>query len=366
MDALLNVLNETWQWTGGELLTAFGILIAAFVGRRLIRFFLERGAKRLASRTKTDLDDLLIQAVEKPIDVGILILGIYLAVHSLNPPAKMQVWLESVFWIPYSFLIAWTMFRGVNVLSHFMHKWAARTDTTLDDQLVPLVERAAKVVVWILAILMVLQNMGYSISGLIAGLGVGGLAVALAAQKTLADVFGSVMLLADRPFINGDWVQSPDSEIEGIVERIGFRSTRIRTFDQTLVAIPNSRLADFVINNISRRPVRRVWITVGLTYATQVAQMRDAVGQIDAMLRSHTEVDQDSTILVNFTDFGDSSLNIMVYYFANTTVWADYLRIREDVNFRIMEIVERLGLSIAFPTRTVHMAGGGTFQGATE
>ena len=121
-----------------------------------------------------------------------------------------------------------------------------------------------------------------------------------------------------------------------------------------------------MINNISRRPVRRVWITVGLTYATQVAQMRDAVGQIDAMLRSHTEVDQDSTILVNFTDFGDSSLNIMVYYFANTTVWADYLRIREDVNFRIMEIVERLGLSIAFPTRTVHMAGGGTFQGATE
>ena len=359
MDKFLDILNQTWQWTGVELLTAFGILVAAFLARKLFRFFLDRGAKRLTAKTKTDLDDLLIQAIEKPIEVGILILGVYLAAQSLNPPDRMQEWLTSIFWIPYSFLIAWTMFRGVNVLSHGMKKWAQRTDNALDDQLVPLVARAAKVVVWLLAILMVLQNMGYSISGLIAGLGVGGLAVALAAQKTLADVFGSVMLLADRPFAIGDWVISPDKEIEGTVERIGFRSTRIRTFDQTLVTIPNSRLADFVINNMSQRPVRRVWITVGLTYGTRVNQMKEAVSQIDNLLHTHPDVDQDSTILVYFTDFGDSSLNIMVYYFANTTVWGEYLRIREDVNLKIMEIVDDLGLSIAFPTRTVHLERSG-------
>lgn len=355
MDVIWNVFDQTWRWTGAQVGTAFGIVVAAFIGRRILRFFINRGVKRLAQRTRTDLDDLMIHAIQKPLETAIVILGIYLAFFSLEPPDKVQVWLESLFWIPYAFLMAWTMFRCVNVLEHILQGWASRTDNNLDDQIVPLVVRAAKVIVWILAILMILQNMGYSISGLIAGLGVGGLAMALAAQKTIADVFGSVMLLADRPFVIGDWVQSPDKEIEGVIERIGFRSTRIRTFDQTLVTIPNSRLADFVINNISERPVRRVWITVGLTYETSMSKMREAVDSIDHLLRTHPEVDQESTILVRFTDFGDHSLNIMVYYFSNTVVWADYLRIREDVNLKIMEIVENLGLSIAFPTQTVHL-----------
>lgn len=355
MEVVKNLFDQTWQWTGTQLMVAFGIVLGALIARRLLRFFIDRAAKRLAKRTRTELDDLLIQAVEKPLEVTVIILGIYMAISSLNPPDRVREWLESVFWVPYALLIAWLMFRCVNVLTHILRGWAQRTDTTLDDQLVPLVERAAKVVVWIMAILMILQNMGYSISGLIAGLGVGGLAVALAAQKTLSDLFGSAMLLVDRPFVPGDWVQSPDRDIEGIVERIGFRSTRIRTFDQTLVSIPNSRLADFVINNISQRPVRRVWITVGLTYDTPVDKMREAVSRIDNLIRTHPEVDQTSTILVRFTEFGDSSFNIMVYYFANTVVWAEYLRIREDVNLCILDIVENLGLSIAFPTRTVHL-----------
>lgn len=355
METVWNIFDQAWQWTGRQLVVAFGIVLASLVARRIVRFFLDRAAKRIAQRTVTQVDDLLLQAIEKPLEVTVVILGLFAAVFSLTPPPRIREWLESVFWIPFSLIIAWVMFRGVSVLSHILRRWTARTDTTLDDQLVPLIERAAKIVVWILAILMVLQNMGYSISGLIAGLGVGGLAVALAAQKTLSDVFGSIMLLVDRPFVLGDWVQSPDKEIEGIIERIGFRSTRIRTFEQTVVSIPNSRLADFVINNISQRPARRVWITVGVTYDTTVDQMREAVSRIDRLLRTHPEVDQKSTILVNFTDFGDSSLNIMVYYFANTIVWAEYLRIRETINLSIMEILEDLGLTIAFPTRTVYL-----------
>lgn len=355
MDVLQDIFSQTWQWTGIQLLTAFAIVLGSFIARWIFSTFLERAARRLAQRTKTDLDDLLIQAVEKPMATGILIFGIYLAVHSFDLSPKAQEWLSTAFWIPYSFLIAWTMFRVVDVLSVMLQRWAQRTESTLDDQLVPLVVRAAKVFVWILAVLMILQNMGYSISGLIAGLGVGGLAVAFAAQKTLSDVFGSAMLLIDRPFVLGDWIQSPNQEIEGVVERIGFRSTSIRTFDQTLVSVPNSRLSDFVINNISERPVRRVWITIGLTYGTPVDKMQEAVSGIDALLRTHHEVDQNSTILVRFTEFGESSLNIMVYYFANTVVWADYLRIREDLNLRFMEVIEDLGLAIALPTRTVHV-----------
>jgi MscS family membrane protein len=162
------------------------------------------------------------------------------------------------------------------------------------------------------------------------------------------------MLLTDRPFLAGDWIKSPDANIEGVVERIGFRSTRIRTFEKTLISVPNSRLADFIVDNIARRPMRRVWITVGVTYDTTAEQMREAVRRIEAILKSHAEVNQEF-FLVYFTDFGVSSLDIMVYYFTNTTIWADYLRIRGEVNLKVMESLEGMGLSIAFPTRTVHL-----------
>ena len=141
-----------------------------------------------------------------------------------------------------------------------------------------------------------------------------------------------------------------------MVESFGFRSTRIRTFEQTLVAIPNNRLAEFVIDNISSRPYRRVWITVGLTYDTPSDAMREAVSRIEKLLRNHPEVSQESTMLVRFNEISENSLDIMVYYFTATTVWEDYLRIREDVNLKIMEIVESLGLEMAFPTRTIHLS----------
>ena len=333
---------------------AFGFVLGGLVARRVALYILDRYAGRLARLSRTDLDDLFLEALQRPLGWAMLLLGIYMAVQSLSPSATVRAWANSAFSVLVGALLAWLMLRAVNVLTLLLHRWAEKTDSALDDQLVPLVGRAAKVVVGILAGLMILQNMGYSVSGLIAGLGVGGLAVALAAQKTLSDLFGSIMLLVDRPFTLGDWVKSPDGNIEGVVERIGFRSTRIRTFEKTLVSVPNSRLAEFIIDNMAQRPVRRVWITVGLTYDTTAGQMREAVGAIQSLLRTHPEVDP-AFFLVYFTDFGPHALDIMVYYFTNTTVWDDYLRIREDVNLKIMETLESMGLSIAFPTQTVHL-----------
>ena len=163
------------------------------------------------------------------------------------------------------------------------------------------------------------------------------------------------MLLVDRPFTIGDWVKSPDGSVEGVVEEIGFRSTRIRTFEKTLIHVPNSRLADFIIDNMDRRPARRVWITIGLTYRTTSSQMEDAVAAIRRILTSHEGVNQ-QFFLVRFTDFGQSSLDIMVYYFTKSIVWDEYLAVREDVNLKVMNALERLGLEVAFPTRTVHLA----------
>lgn len=332
---------------------ALGFTLGGLILWKLSHFVLDRYATRLARLSQTDLDDLLLQALAKPLGWAFFLLGLYGAIQSLRPSTLVWNWVNTVSSVMVGALLAWLMLRMVNVLTQLLHRWAKKTDSVLDDQLVPLVGRAAKVVVGILAGLMILQNIGYSISGLIAGLGVGGLAVALAAQKTLADLFGSIMLLVDRPFTLGDWVKSPDKNIEGVIERIGFRSTRIRTFEKTLISVPNNRLAEFVIDNMTERPGRRVWITVGLTYDTKAEEMREAVCAIRSLLRSHSEVDK-AFFLVNFTDFGSYSLDIMIYYFTNTTVWQDYLRIREDVNLRILEELESMGLKVAFPTQTLH------------
>ena len=339
----------------GQLGLAFLFILGGLVIRKVTLYLFGRYVRSAAKRSETDVDDLLVDAVGKPAGAAILLVALYFAVQSFSLADRAAMWSQTAFSILISVGVAWLMLRLVNVLTHLLHGWAQKTDTALDDQLVPLVNRAAKIVVGLLGALMILQNMGYSISGLIAGLGVGGLAVALAAQKTLADLFGSVMLLTDRPFLTGDWIKSPDAGIEGVVERIGFRSTRIRTFEKTLISVPNSRLADFIIDNIAQRPMRRVWITVGITYGTTAAEMREAVKGIEEILKGQAEVNQEF-FLVYFTDFNTSSLDIMVYYFTETVVWTDYLRIREEVNLKIMSLLEEMQLSVAFPTRTVHIA----------
>lgn len=356
MDQLQSLLGSSSTFVNlKQLGIAFLFVLGGLIGRRLLIIFMSRFVSRVTSRSETDVDDLVVEAIERPVGWVVVVVGLYLAAETFQPPPYVQEWLDRGLALVISVLLTWLMLRLVDVLAGVMHRWAERTDSALDDQLVPLVSKAAKVAVAIMAGLLVLQNMGYSISGLIAGLGVGGLAVALAAQKTVADLFGAVMLLVDRPFTIGDWVKSPDGAIEGVVEEVGFRSTRIRTFEKTLINVPNSRLADFVIDNMNRRPIRRVWITVGLTYSTTSKQMAAALESIKAILAAHDGVDQEF-MLVRFTDFGSSSLDIMVYYFTKSIVWDEYLAVREDVNLKIMDALESLDLEIAFPTRTVHLA----------
>jgi MscS family membrane protein len=165
------------------------------------------------------------------------------------------------------------------------------------------------------------------------------------------------MIIFDRPFQVGDWVKAGD--LEGIVEEVGFRSTKVRTFAKTLISVPNNIIANMALDNFSRMPKRRIHLTVGVTYDTTPALMREAVAQIRTLLRSHPAIDQEF-FLVNFTDFGASSLNIMVYCFTRTTVWGEYLDAREDVCLKIMDILEELGLEIAFPSTTVYLRQDGS------
>jgi len=342
--------NSLWQWLGFLL-----VIVATFIVRAVVRYFVDRWLKKLAERTSTEADDRILQAFRRPAFFLVYIAGFYLALEVLNlpvDPINLPRFITALFTSLLIVDAAWFLYSATDILALYLQRFTAGTESKLDDQLVPIVRKGCRVVVILLALVMIIQNLGYSVSSLLAGLGLGGLAFALAAKDSLANMFGSITIFTDRPFQVGDWIKAPG--VEGTVEDVGFRSTRVRTFEKTLVSIPNSKLAGNTIENMDARPVRRVSMTVGVTYETRADQMRKAVEAIREILKSHPEVWQDYW-LVYFTDFGSSSLNIFVYYFSKSKVWAEYLEVRQDVNLKIMSKLEEMGLEIAFPTQTVYL-----------
>ncbi len=341
--------------TLGRWLLAVLVLFASLVARRMLIATFHTLVGKIARRTETMLDDVLLEASERPAGYLLMLVGILLTIHILQPPEKVFPivgLLDQVGKVASILIGMWFVWRLIDGLAAYFSARARRTDSALDDQLVPFIAKTLKIFLVLTAVLVIAQNMGYSISGLIASLGIGGIAVAMAARDTIANVFGSIMILVDRPFMVGDWIRT--SEFEGVVEEVGFRSTKIRTFAKTLINVPNSHLANMVIDNIDARSVRRVKMRIGLTYQTTPAQMRAAIEGIERILAEHPGVDQDYK-LVKFDEFEDSALSIFLYYFSASKVWEEYLQVRQEVNMQIMELLESLGLEFAFPSRTVYL-----------
>jgi MscS family membrane protein len=201
----------------------------------------------------------------------------------------------------------------------------------------------------------ILQEWGYNISGFLASLGLIGMALALAARDTVSNLFGSVVIFSDKPFEVGDWIKT--NEVEGTVENIGMRSTKVRTFAHALVSVPNGTLAHSSILNWTKMGKRRVKFDIGLTYNTDEKQMRNIVAQIKDMLSTHKDI-HPQTIHIYFSAFSDSSLNIFCYYFTKSTVWDEFMKIREDTLFKIMNIVKANGSSFAYPSQTMYIEKG--------
>ena len=338
------------RWVAGLV-----ILFITIVGRQWLLWLFERLAQTVAMRTSTEVDNVLLAAAEKPAGWLLYTIGILATVHTLNPPEAVFPLMPLVDQLGRILSLAigtWFLWRLIDGLSAHLSARAAKTESSLDDQLVPFITKTLKIFIVITAVLVIAQNMGYSISGLVASLGIGGIAIAMAARDTIANVFGSVMILVDRPFTVGDWIKA--GEFEGVVEEIGFRSTRIRTFEQTLVNVPNSLLANMVIDNIDARSKRRIKMRIGLTYATTPEKMQQAIEGIEAILVNHPGVDQQFK-LVKFDEFADSSLSIFLYYFSASKNWAKYLQVRQEVNMQIMQLLESLQLDFAFPSRSIYM-----------
>jgi MscS family membrane protein len=206
----------------------------------------------------------------------------------------------------------------------------------------------------ITALLIAMQLFGYSISGLLAFGGIGGIAVGFAAKDLLANFFGGLMIYLDRPFSVGDWVRSPDKEIEGTVEDVGWRLTRIRTFDKRPLYIPNAVFANISVENPSRMTNRRIYETIGVRYS-DLGVMSTIIDQVTEMLMQHEDIDSQQTMIVNFNQFSSSSLDFFIYTFTKTTRWVEFHQIKQDVLLQVAAVIEANGAEIAFPTSTVHL-----------
>lgn len=331
---------------------AFLIVLGTLLVRYGVQLAVARLVKRL-ERTHTIYDDALVEAARGPLGLLIWVLGVLWALQALGaggdyallayfPAAREIVVVTSAAWYAVRFILF--------VERHFADE--AYGPRRIDATTATAIGKILRAAVIITAALTSLQIMGMSISGVLAFGGVGGIAIGFASRDLLANFFGALMIFFDRPFSVGDWIRSPDREIEGTVEQIGWRLTLIRTFDQRPLYVPNSVFTTIAVENPSRMLNRRIYETIGVRYA-DVAALPAIIADVREMLEKHADIDTSRTLMVNFVTFGDSALQFFVYTFTRTTVWTEFHAIKQDVLFKIAEIVANHGAEIAFPTRTV-------------
>ncbi len=339
------VMNGTVRAIVGALL----IYLLFLIIKKLTKKYLFPWLEKVGQKSKNDFDDKLISAFFKPTEWLILLSGVYFALRYLDLSPTLDNTIISLYRSVVIGLIAWGFYvlsDGDSVLSReFKQKYK------IDDILIPFFSKVVRFIVLALALVVIVQEWDYDVNGFVAGLGLGGLAFALAAQDLLANVFGGIVIIMEKPFAIGNWIETPS--VEGIVEDISFRSTRVRAFSQSIITVPNSTLAKEPITNYTRMGKRRITFHLGVTYDTPRIKLEECVKRLKQMLRNHPEIHQEQ-IFVYFEVFNDSSLDIFLYFFTNTTNWQKFLEVKQDVNFKIMEILEELEVYVAFPSRSIY------------
>jgi MscS family membrane protein len=336
-----------WQWNGLLVL----VLLAA-IASWFLTVFVMRLLGTVVAFTKTTIDDKLRVEAAGPIRLAIAVLLFRLGLVPLGLGVKATEFISSLLSALFIVAVAWLLLRVTDVLSSVVEARLVERGEVGAIGLVPPGRKFVKAIVVIFAFVAILSNFGFNVTALVAGLGVGGIAVALAAQKTIENLFGGIMLYADRPVRVGDFCRFGDKM--GTVEEIGIRSTRIRTLDHTVITIPNAMFSNMEIDNITARERIRLLAVVTVRYETTPDQLRYILVEIRKLLYSHERIIPD-TPRVRFINFGAFSLDIEVLAYSNTTDWAEFLGIREDIFLRIMDIIEASGTGFAFPSQTLYM-----------
>jgi len=322
--------------------------LVAFIAKRILR---KMAAK--VSDTRTRWDDIVLNALARPITWVIWLEGLDIAADVIHTRTQSAIFTYSDSVRDVAILLCLTWFV-LSVIRGAEEEFTQRSEQ-VDKTTAQAIGKLLRLAVIITAALVILQTLGYSISGVLAMGGVGGIAIGFAAKDLLANFFGGLIIYLDRPFAVGDWIRSPDRNIEGTVEHIGWRMTMIRNFQSQPMYVPNSVFTNIIVENPSRMANRRIYETIGLRYS-DLTSMDQVVADVVAMLKQHPEIEPEKTMIVNFNEFSDSSVDFFVYCFTKTTQWVKFHEVKQDVMLRIAEIVKANNAEIAFPTSTIHLA----------
>ncbi|WP_077302996.1 mechanosensitive ion channel family protein [Virgibacillus pantothenticus] len=329
------------------------IFIAFFLSRKLVTRYLFALLLKVSNHTWNGFFVQLRASFERSIQGLFVILGVYLAVVVFPYFQHTNTFFLQVIRSAIIFMVGWGLFHLASSSSLLFAKLNERFRFNIDSILIPFLSKAVRVVIVAISFSIIAQEFGYDVNGFVAGLGIGGLAFALAAKDALANFFGGIIIITEKPFTIGDWILTPS--VEGTVEDISFRSTKIRTFAQALVTVPNATLANESITNWSKMTKRQITFNLRLTYDTPRDRIERVVSQIKQKLQANNAIHQD-TIFVHFDQYQENGLDIFLYFFTNTTDWGAYLQIREEVNLMILEILETEQVTIALPTQKLFVA----------
>lgn len=348
-------LSGQWIWITQVFLVILVSLILNFSQGRLLRYIhrkLEARGSRLADAT--------VDALKKPLTLLIWVLGLTFAgdiIHAETATLLFEV-SGDIRNVGVIVSIAWFLTRLIHNTEKVLVKQRPRLgEAQIDEHTAEAIGKMLRLAVVITASLVILQTLGFSVSGVLAFGGVGGIVIGWAARDFVSNFFGGLTIYLDRPFHTGDWIRSPDRNIEGTVEEIGWRQTRIRTFDKRPLYVPNSIFSTIALENPSRMTNRRIFETIGIRYA-DLPKMDAITADVKQMLMEHPEIDTNETLFVNFNQFSASSVDFIVYTFTKTTAWVPYQEIKQDILLKIARIIADHGAEVAFPTRTLHLKPG--------
>jgi MscS family membrane protein len=348
----------------------FGIILGSVIVGKLLYILSKKVIKKLTTKTKTKLDDIIVDKVEEPVVFGLVLGASWYAFRMLKyaAPTLTAEDIEEGITVAYShpeqfmnhffgFLvvvnITWLISRLSDALiEEYVVPITEKSESDLDDQLLPIFRKGIRVIIWILGIIVGLNNAGYDVAAVIAGLGIGGLAFALAAQDTIKNFFGGIMIFADKPFKIGERIQI--GSIDGTVKEIGIRSTRIETLAGRMVTVPNSMFSDDAVENVDVEPTRKIILNLGLTYDMTAEQMEQAMAILKQIAIDNPGVKDEDTA-VGFNAFGDFSLGILFIYYIKKG--EDNLAVQTAINLEILKQFNAAKLDMAFPTQTVYHKG---------
>lgn len=336
--------------TIAQYLSATLVFILFMIFRTLFSNIVVAFLQKLASFTKTNYDNKIISALKAPMSFTFIIVGLHMFFLIIYKETEL---IKNILNTLIVYNIFWAILALTEALRELLHTFSSKLSKDLHREIENFMLTIIKIIIMGIGLGAMLQVWGIDVTALIASLGIGGLAFALAAKDTASNLFASFSLLADKSIAIGEWIKVKD--VEGTVEHIGMRTTKIRSFGKALITVPNQVIANNPIENFSRRGIRRIKLNIGLTYNTTSEQVSNIVTQIKDMLKNHDGISVEDTMLVNFSSFGDSSLNIFVYTFTNTSNWKKYMDIREDVHKQIMQIVEDNNSGFAFPSQSLYV-----------